>query len=319
MSVTRRLPILAVALLLPMAYVACVIAFTMASMRLADSDRALVWITGTPAELAAASLSLQSNPWFPEVRVLAASASLPPPVTCPARSRQLSIAGLRQEEAAAARALIETLAEDNGATVCESTEYVINESRAARQATLASNAAAMLLDSGLLPLGWLVLLYLAFAGRLGLRPARAGWPPVPALAAGAAGALAWWLGAAMLRSMLSPGAQPPEPWSAAILGPGLVLAIVVLDPVMTELSFRAWMLPLVQRSMGRWPALLGSAMASTATQLPGSAAEAAPALLLGLICSALYLRFESLAACVLCSALAGASLFLPALPLAGLR
>jgi membrane protease YdiL (CAAX protease family) len=96
-----------------------------------------------------------------------------------------------------------------------------------------------------------------------------------------------------------------------MLGPGLVLGIVVVEPLLCELAFRAWMLPLAQRAVGIWPAAGLTTLAYAAAQLPTGLADAAPALLLGGINAALYLRTRSLLACTLVGALAGASVFLP--------
>lgn len=315
MTAVRRAALLALSLLLPAITLASVVGITLATLRLGDNDRAIVWVAGTPAQLAAASLSLQANEWFADVGVDVASAALPAPLECPAQARQLSIGKLRQEETQAARELIEAIAQDNGARVCRSQMYVINESRAGRTQPTSAAFAGALLESCLLPLALVVGVFLALAGRLGLRG------PVPApralgrqLAAGIGAGVGWWLATSLLDASLGRfglALVPAEPWSASLLGPGLVVAIVLVEPLLGELSFRAWMLPLSERALGPWAAAIGSTLAYAVAQMPATPADAAPSLLLGAINAALYLKTRSLVACVLCSAMASASLFLP--------
>lgn len=315
MTAVRRAALLLLSLLLPAITLASVVGITLAALRVGDNDRAIVWVAGTPAQLAAASLSLQANEWFADVGVDVARAALPAPPECPAHARQLSIGKLRQEEIQAARELIEAIAQDNGAWVCRSQVYLLNESRTGRPQAVSAALAGAVLESCLLPLGLVAWVFLAYAGRLGLRrhaPAPRGL--VGHVAAGIGAGLVWWLAIFLLDASLRPFGlvlAPAEPWSASLLGPGLVIGIVLVEPLLGELSFRAWMLPLSERALGPWAAAIGSTVAFAAAQLPASPADAAPSLLLGAINAALYLKTRSLVACVLCSAMASASLFLP--------
>lgn len=315
MNLGRRAALLALSLLLPAVYLASVVGFTLATLRVGDNDRAIVWVAGTPAQLAAASLSLQANEWFTDVRVDAASAQLPAPAECPAQARQLSLGKLRQEETQAARELIEAIAQDNGARICRSQMYVINESRARQMRPVTAALASAVLESCLLPLALVLATFLTFASRLGLRlQATHPLSRRRQLALGLAAALGWWLAMLLLDAALRSfgiAVAPSEPWSAAALGPGLVVAIVLVEPLLCELSFRAWMIPLSERALGAWPAAIASTLAYAAAQLPATLADAAPSALLGAINSAIYLKTRSLPACVLCSALASASVFFP--------
>ena len=69
MTLRRKLPLLAMSLLLPAVLLACTHVFVAALMRVGDSDRAIVWAQGETSAIAAVRRQVESNPDFRHGRV----------------------------------------------------------------------------------------------------------------------------------------------------------------------------------------------------------------------------------------------------------
>ena len=64
MRTRDRATALMLSLLLPLAAVALLVAFSVGTVVLAEQDRAIVWAQGTPAQLAEMQRKVLANPWF---------------------------------------------------------------------------------------------------------------------------------------------------------------------------------------------------------------------------------------------------------------
>lgn len=82
----------------------------------------------------------------------------------------------------------------------------------------------------------------------------------------------------------------------------MVLALIGLSPAIEELAYRAWLITLAERAVGALAAGMLSSLAFAASYLPASGREWLLGILLGAVCSALYLRTRSLWAPVVANA-----------------
>ena len=164
MPLHRRFALLLLALCLPLVHAVAMRGFMLADLHTAGADRALVWVEGTPAQLdALANVVDARHGRVPAGRVRLPSPTLRPPNPCGPEAREYSIGALHGDQNHAARALLEMLATEAGATVCRSRMFVFNELDVPRERSLGETAAATAMQSLLLPAGFVIAGYWAFA------------------------------------------------------------------------------------------------------------------------------------------------------------
>jgi len=307
-----RAALLGLAILMPLLAATALVFFAASTVMVGSSDRALVWAEGNRSQMDSMSLRVAATPWFPQGRTRAADASNPAPSGCSATAREFSFGGLRAEQAQAARSVLESHAADAGARICQSNVFIINEHPDPIAATTAARLASALLQSALIPCGLAVLVYWAFARQLGLQPNPDGQPLRVQMAIGAVAGVSGVLGLATLAWLLRTiGLASPEPLQGTLagLGPWLLVAVIFSEPLLEELAFRAWLIPIAERAVGTAGAAALSALLFASVQLPFGWSGFAPALLVGGVLAATYVRARSLLACVVANALmAGTSM-----------
>jgi membrane protease YdiL (CAAX protease family) len=310
----KRATSLLLSLLLPVLAVATLALFTIGAVMLSANDRAIVWADGTPGQLAQMQRQVSANPWFRHGRSEAAGADRPLPAGCGATAREFSFGSLGEFETQAAREILELMASRAGARICLTNVFIINElPDRARQSWLQAFAHTLLAAS-VLPLALVLSAYLAMSGRLKLAPLLASGRN------GAAASLAWGIGLGFCASLLlalvhwlGAGAQNPAQATAAMtvanVGYPLAFTLVMAVPVIEEVAFRGWMIPLAERGIGTLPAAGASSALYAAASLPADAWSAAGYLLLGMACAAVYLRTRSVPACIVANVMVSATSF----------
>lgn len=314
MRMRERAALLALSLLLPLLAVGLLLLFTVGSVALSASDRAIVWAEATPSRLSAMEHRVGANEWFAGGRTLNASERTPLPTDCHPGARQFSFGGLREGEAQAAREILELMASEAGATVCLTNTYLINELPDLSRQHWIQAAASGLLSTSLLPFALVLAAYLSMAGKLQLGSAGFDYgAQTRALGAGVAAAIGVWLlltAVSAASRLAGQGDDRETAMSVALVGPGLAVALILVVPMLLELAFRGWMLPLAGRAIGPVAAALFSSTAYAAASLPMDAWQAAGQFGTGMVLAGLYLRTRSLSACVLASVLVGMATFL---------
>lgn len=313
MRIRDRAILLIQSLLLPLLAVALIVAFAIGTVMLSANDRAILWAEGTPGQLDEMQRQVASNPWFKHGRSQPPTARSPLPTQCGAGAREFSFASLGEVEAQAAREILELIAAQSGVRVCLSNVFMINELPDRDSQTWGQLAASAVLGSSMIPCAAVLFVYLAFSARL-----RLGTP----LGDGGsvAKSISWGLGAGLsacvllaLGNSLGPAANADLPSAATMtvgnVGYSLALALVVVIPVIEEMAFRGWMVPLAERSIGAIPAAMASSVLYAAASLPADAWSASGYFCLGLIYAALYLRTRSLLACIIANVAVSVSSF----------
>ena len=307
MRIQDRAKALLQSLLLPALAVALLALFTIGAVMLSSNDRAIVWAEGTPAQLGEMQRRVLANPWFKHGRHRQATGNHPLPVECDAGARQFSFGSLGEFEAQAAREILELIASEAGARTCLTNVFIINELPEGASQTWAQKAASTVLGASILPLAMVLFAFVALSGRLRLETLTGRGDRLWVTAAWGAGtgvgvslvlAVGHWLGAPAANAM-----------TLANVGFPLAFTLMVAVPVIEEVAFRGWMLPLAQRGIGALPAALASSALYAAASLPGDAWSAAGYLLLGGACAGLYLRTRSVTACIGANVLASVTAF----------
>lgn len=310
---TRAIPLLQ-SLLLPLVAAALLALFTIGAVMLSTNDRAIVWAEGTPRQLDELQRHVSANPWFRHGRSEPAGRDNPLPAGCSAGAREFSFGSLGEFEAQAAREILELMASQAGARVCLSNLFIINELPDPASQTWHQQLAHAVLGASLLPLAMVLFAYVAMSGRLGL-PRLMAMPPAGGHASAAA--LGWGIAVGIgiglvMALMHSTGFEAPQAaaeMTLANVGLPLGFTLVVAVPVIEEVAFRGWMIPLAERSIGTLPAALASSVLYAAASLPADAWSAAGCLLLGAAYAGVYLRTRSVPACIAANLLASATSF----------
>jgi membrane protease YdiL (CAAX protease family) len=302
--------------LLPVLAVALLAVFTLGAVMLSANDRAIVWAEGTPHQLDDMQRHVAANPWFKHGRSEPAGGDRPLPADCRAGAREFSFGSLGEFEAQAAREILELMATQAGARVCLSNLFIINELPDPNQQTWLQELAQTLLGASVLPMAMVLFAYAVMSRRLGL----ASLLGSPAGGAGSAWALCWGIGIGVAASLLGPlvhwlGAAAEEPAQAAasmtVANVGLPLAftLMVAVPVIEEVAFRGWMIPLAERGMGSLAAALASSLLYALASLPSDAWMAAGSLLQGAAFATVYLKTRSVPACIAANVIVSAASF----------
>lgn len=312
MPLHRRFALLLLALCLPLVHAVAMRGFMLADLHTAGADRALVWVEGTPAQLDALAAQVDARHGrVPAGRVRVASPTLRPPKPCGPDAREYSIGALHGGQNHPARELLEGLAAEAGATVCRSRMFVFNEPGVPRERSLGEAAASMAMQSLLLPAGFVLAGYWAFANQLSLPgPNASPLPLLRQLALGLAVAVPAWT-ALMLLGLVAPDAGIDSGYTVAAIGWPVAISIGLLEPLMQELALRLWLVTLAERALGTWPAVALSGLAIMPIHYTLEWQDALPSAFVGSAIAALYVRTRSLWACLAANSLLGLALFLP--------
>lgn len=310
MQIKARATAMLQSLLLPVAAVALLAVFTIGAVVLSANDRAIVWAEGTPAQLQQMQHRVSANPWFKHGRSRQADEHNPLPPECRAGAQEFSFGSLGEFEAQAAREILELIASEAGARACLSNVFIINELPERASQSWTQQAASTLLGASILPLAMVLFAFLALSARLKLGTL--------AGSGGVTGALSWGAGTGLVVSSVLAlsawlGVSTLDPAQAGMtvanVGYPLAFTLVVAVPVIEELAFRGWMIPLAERGIGSLSAALASSMFYAAASLPADAWSASGYLLLGATYAGLYLRTRSVLACVVANILVSAASF----------
>ena len=304
---------LAQSLLLPVMAVGLLALFTIGAVMLSANDRAIVWAEGSPAQLTEVQRRVSSNPWFKHGRERQATGTNPLPAECRAGAREFSFGSLGEFEAQAAREILELIALETGARPCLSNVFIINELPDRASQSWTQRAASILLGASILPLAMVLFVFLALSGRLRLgtplgNSDRLSSPLAWGVSTGAGVSLVMALFAALGTTSTEP-ALAAASMTVANVGYPLAFTLVVAVPVIEEVAFRGWMIPLAERGIGSIAAALASSMLYAAASLPADAWSAAGYLLLGATYAGLFLRTRSVLACVVANILVSMTSF----------
>ena len=309
----QRLGLLLLSLCLPALMLVVTGAGFFALIHLGNHDRTLAWVSGTPGQLQALEQAVTAHPVFRHGQVAAGAFERHRPASCGTDMVSASFSRLHEYEVRVARDTLEQLIREAGATPCPAHAYVFNDlPNPFDPADWHDSLVAVLLVL-LIPAGSLLLAYWACAGQFGL-PAlfRRDGPSAGTLVAALAVALAGFAWASAVGALFAPAGAGIDAAARVLAMPTpslpILLVVGLYAPVLEELAFRAWLLPIAARAVGNLGAGLLSALAFAAMFLPGGGATALAWLGLGLLLAGLFLRTRSVPACVLahggCNALA---------------
>ena len=307
-----RAKLLLQSLLLPVAAVALLALFTIGAVMLSANDRAIVWAEGTPEQLQEMQRRVSVNPWFKHGRDRHADEGNPLPPECRAGAREFSFGSLGEFEAQAAREILELIASEAGARACLSNVFIINELPGRDSQSWTQQAASTLLGASILPLAMVLFVFVALAPRLQLGALSGSGGMTRALAWGVGTGAGVSLLLALTHSLGAPAAdqaQAAASMTVANVGYPLAFTLMVAVPVIEELAFRGWIIPLAERGIGSLSAALASSVLYMAASLPADAWSAVGYLLLGATYAGLYLRTRSVVACIVANILASVTAF----------
>jgi membrane protease YdiL (CAAX protease family) len=311
MTPRRKLLLLVMSLLLPAVLLACSHVFVAGLMQVGDSDRAIVWAQGAASDIETVRVRIESSDVFRAGRV--AKPPRPDYVAsdCGPDAVQLSFGGLGLHDGQAAREALELLAAQAGLQVCASGIFIISDASTGDAAERFGFVAQHLLLYVLVPGGIATCLYWMLREQWQLPALLSARSAGPGIGLGLIAALGLVAVTAAINLAFGlpwsgdrPGFTPGTDAAAVFLG----LALIGLSPVIEELAYRAWLITLAERALGAWAAGALSSLTFAASHLPASGREWLLGMLLGAVCSALYLRTRSLWAPV--AANAGFSLML---------
>ncbi|MCX7033547.1 MAG: CPBP family intramembrane metalloprotease [Arenimonas sp.] len=307
-----RAILLVQSMMLPLLGVGLLVSFAMGTVMLSANDRAILWAEGTTAQLAVMQDRVAANPWFKHGRSRPATASNPLPAECGAGAREFSFASLGEVEGQAAREILEMIAAEAGARVCLSNIFMINELPDRDTQSWSQLAASAVLGTSMIPCAAVLFVYFAFSNRLRLGT----WLGDDGRIARS---LSWGLGSGLfasvvvaLATLLGP-TYNDDPQATAMtvgnVGYSLALALVLVIPVIEEVAFRGWMMPLAERGLGTIASAVASSALYSAASLPADAWSAAGYFCLGLTYAMVYLRTRSLLACIVANVTVSVSSF----------
>jgi len=311
MKMHRRVALLLLALALPGLYAVALHGSLYADLHTAGADRAIVWVEGTPQQLDALAAQVDARHGrVPAGRVRDASADLIPPTPCGADAREYSIGALASDQNHPARELLEQLAAESGATVCRSRMWIFNELDVPGREGLRETAASVAMQSLLLPTGFVIAGYWAFARQLSLPAPNAS--PLPLwrqVACGLAVAVPLYLALKVL-GWFVPDAGIDSGYTVAAIGWPIAISIVLLEPLMQEMALRLWLVTLAERAVGPWPAVALSGLAIMPIHYALDWQSTLPSAVVGAAIAALFVRTRSLWACLAANAALGLAVFL---------
>lgn len=311
-SPLRRFALLALALLLPLLLALLAVAAWLGLTSLGNYDATLAWVQGSPAQLGQLQAQVETHPVFTDGHFGTAAVQAQRPPECAPDAIGVGFLRLRDFELGVARATLEELIRAAGARPCSAHVFLFNHLPSPFDLTAWSDSVVTLLLALALPTSTLLVAYWGFGRPQGL-PSLWRWP-APArktlglalLAAAAAIAgeqglratLAWAWPAAFPTPVADTGLGSNAWHPLVLLGFGLYL------PFLEELAFRAWVIPLATRAVGSTAAIALSVLVYVGIQWPIAGPSLAGAAWLGLVLALLWVRTQSLPACVVAHGLA---------------
>lgn len=272
--------------------------FVLTSM--GNHDRALAWVSGSPAQLSSLARAVESHPVFRHGRVQAGAFEAHRPDACAPSMVSASFSRLHDYEVLVAKATLDQLVRESGAVPCRAHAFVFNDLPNPLDPGEWNESVAMMLLMLLIPSGSLLVAYWSCSGQFGLPPLRAGLgAPGRMLLAGlgtGALALAWVAGVHGLASLLGgvPFRGPAMPsYSLAMLA-----VVALYAPFLEEVAFRAWLVPIASRALGQPAAIALSASAYAAVHWSAGMSGVLSALGVGALLAGLFVRTRSLPACL---------------------
>lgn len=269
-----------------------------------DHDRVLLWVEGTPAQLQSLRERVLHHEVFAHGEAIAGGHARHRPDGCAPDSTAISFMRLRNFELAAATSALVDLAREAGVQACRGHAIVFNDLPNPLDAAQWADSLVSLLLVLLIPTGSVLVVYWAASQQHGLPSLwRSPDSTGGAMAIGAAGAAAAFA-ALQLVTLATRAFAPwlgPEAsgWQPGTLSLPVFLLAGLYAPFLTELAFRAWLLPIASRAVGNVSAAFVSALAGTALPWPEGPGDALASLAFGLVMAVVFLRTRSLPACVL--------------------
>ena len=303
----HRLGLLALSLLLPALLVGLMAVWFLALTTLSHHDRTLVWVQGTPAQLASLREAVLEHPVFPEGDFAPGGYADHRPAECAGFELAVGFSRLREFELSAAKTTLDELVRESGVQACDAHVFIFNDLPSPFDPTAWDDSLVTLLLALFLPTGTLLIAYWGFGLAHALpAPWHLPRPVLRTLGLGAAGAVAGLLAIKLVELMLRLVWPDATVGSDAISGLGpdpfslpVILLVGVYVPFLEELAFRAWLIPVAERAIGLWPACALSVLAFAAIHLPFAGPELLGTLVLGAIFAAVYALTRSLPACLL--------------------
>lgn len=303
-SPLQRIALVVVSLALPalMLVITAGCFFVLTSM--GNHDRTLVWVQGTPAQLAELERSVTRHPVFRHGRVQAGGFDRHRPDSCDPRLVSASFSRLHDYEVLVAKATLDQLVRDAGTTPCRAHAFVFNDLPNPLDPTEWDESVASMLLMLLLPTGSLLVAYWSCSSQFGLpRLFASRWPPGRSVATAlalAVLALAWATLTGWLQSRLVPGAPaPPDSFRMPSFSLAMLVVAALYAPFLEEVAFRGWLVPIAERALGTGGAIALSALAFASLQLGNGLFDALAALGLGAGLAMLFARSRSVPACLL--------------------
>ena len=299
-----RLGLLLLSLLLPLLLTVVLLACFHALTAMGNHDRVLLWVEGTPAQLQALRARVQRHDVFAHGEAVAGGYARHRPEGCAPGSTAITFSRLRDFELTVARETLAALARDAGVQVCRDHALVFNDLPDPLDPAQWADSLVAVLLALLIPTGSVLVVYWAASQQHGLpSPWRSPAPQARAWATGLGGALVAFvaLQAIAFAARAYPAWLGPERagWQPDSLSLPVLLLAGLYAPFLSELAFRAWLLPIASRAVGNLPAALVSALAGMALPWPDGPGDALTSVAFGLVMAVVFLRTRSLPACVL--------------------
>lgn len=297
----QRLGLVLLALGLPALMLAVTTACLFALTSTGNHDRTLMWVRGTPAQLQALERDVAGHAVFRNGRVEAGAFERHRPRACAPDMVSASFSRLHDYELLVAKATLDALVRDSGATPCRAHAFVFNDLPSPLVPGEWSDSIVLVLLMLLLPSGTVLVAWWSCSAQHGLPRLLGSARPVPATAARALAAATAALAAVFAIESAWPllTGEPARALRLPSFSPGMLLVATLYAPFLEELAFRGWLVTIAGRALGAPAAGALSALAYAALHLPGGAAAALAALCLGGLLAALFLRTRSVLACVL--------------------
>lgn len=297
----QRIGLVLLALGLPALMLAVTGACLFALTSTGNHDRSLVWVRGTPAQLQALERAVTGHPVFRHGRVEAGAFERHRPRACAPDMVSASFSRLHDYELLVAKATLDALVREAGATPCRAHAFVFNDLPNPLVPGEWSDSLVLVLLMLLLPSGTVLVAWWSCSAQHGLPRLLGSDLPAPATAALALAASVAALASVFAIEAAWPllAGEPARALRLPSLSPGMLLVAALYAPFLEEVAFRGWLVTVAARALGAPAAAALSALAYAALHLPGGAAATLAALCLGGLLAALFLRTRSVLACII--------------------
>lgn len=297
----KRTGLVLLSLALPALMLAVTAACLFALTSMGNHDRTLVWVHGTPAQLAALERGVTRHPVFREGRVQAGAFERHRPDACPADMTSASFSRLHDYELLVAKSTLDALVRESGATPCRAHAFVFNDLPNPLVPGEWSDSLALVLLMLLLPSGTVLVAWWSCSAQFRLPRPLGSDLPARATATWSLGVAVAGLAAVATLEALWPllAGEPAHALRLPSFSISILVVAGVYAPFLEETAFRGWLVPVASRAIGAPAAGLLSALAYAAVHLTGGAASTLAAFVLGGLLAALFLRTRSVWACLL--------------------